>query len=49
MAIRRSTASAELQLCGHGTMATAHVLYETDRAGADEELGTDSVRVGARR
>jgi len=44
--LRWFTASAELPLCGHGTMATAHVLYETDRAGADEQL-TFQTRAGA--
>jgi len=36
--LRWFTASTELPLCGHGTMATAHVLYETDRADPDETL-----------
>jgi predicted PhzF superfamily epimerase YddE/YHI9 len=36
--LRWFTASTELPLCGHGTLAAAHVLYETDRAGADQAL-----------
>src|SRR6185369_10992810 len=28
--------SGELTLCGHGTLATAHVLWETGRLAADE-------------
>jgi len=34
--LRWFTATTELPLCGHGSLATAHVLYETGRAGADE-------------
>src|SRR3954464_7908907 len=29
--VRWFTATTELQLCGHGTLAAAHVLYETGR------------------
>jgi PhzF family phenazine biosynthesis protein len=36
--LRWFTASTELPLCGHGTLATAHVLYETGRAGVDDVL-----------
>jgi PhzF family phenazine biosynthesis protein len=36
--LRWFTASTELPLCGHGTLAAAHVLYETDLAGADQAL-----------
>jgi PhzF family phenazine biosynthesis protein len=35
-ALRWFTTAAELELCGHGTLATAHVLWETGRLGADE-------------
>jgi predicted PhzF superfamily epimerase YddE/YHI9 len=36
--LRWFTARAELPLCGHGTLATAHVLYETGRASVDDVL-----------
>jgi predicted PhzF superfamily epimerase YddE/YHI9 len=36
--LRWFTASQELPLCGHATLATAHVLYETGQAGHDQAL-----------
>jgi PhzF family phenazine biosynthesis protein len=43
--------SAQLELCGHGTLATAHVLWETGRLGADEpaEFATPGGRLTALR
>jgi predicted PhzF superfamily epimerase YddE/YHI9 len=38
MRLRWFTPSQELPLCGHGTLATAHVLFETGRAGHDKVL-----------
>ena len=34
--LRWLTPTAELELCGHGTLASAHVLWETGRLGAGE-------------
>ncbi len=36
--LRWFTSSQELPLCGHATLATAHVLYETGQVGADQVL-----------
>jgi PhzF family phenazine biosynthesis protein len=37
-ALRWFTASAELELCGHGTLATAHVLWETGQVKSNEPV-----------
>jgi PhzF family phenazine biosynthesis protein len=34
--LRWFTPASEVNLCGHATLASAHVLYETGRLGADE-------------
>jgi predicted PhzF superfamily epimerase YddE/YHI9 len=36
--LRWMTPSTEVDLCGHATLATAHILWETRRAPADEAL-----------
>ena len=36
--LRWFTPSVEVELCGHATLASAHVLWESQRVGADEEL-----------
>jgi PhzF family phenazine biosynthesis protein len=37
-ALRWFTPTVELALCGHGTLASAHVLYETGRAGKGDQI-----------
>lgn len=36
--LRWYTATTELELCGHGTLASAHVLYESGRAKAGDRI-----------
>ncbi|MEN6664268.1 MAG: PhzF family phenazine biosynthesis protein [Phycisphaerae bacterium] len=36
--LRWFTPACEVELCGHATLASAHVLYEQDRAGAGEAI-----------
>jgi PhzF family phenazine biosynthesis protein len=36
--IRYFTPEAEIDLCGHATLSASHILYETGRAGKDEEI-----------
>ena len=40
--LRWFTPAHEEDLCGHATLATAHVLYETGRLGADDEARFDT-------
>lgn len=49
--LRWFTPVREVDLCGHATLASAHVLWETGRLRADEEavFHTRSGRLGARR
>jgi PhzF family phenazine biosynthesis protein len=41
--LRWFVAAAELMLCGHGTLATAHVLWETGRLAADAPARFETV------
>jgi predicted PhzF superfamily epimerase YddE/YHI9 len=41
--VRWFTPATEVALCGHATLASAHVLYETGLAGADETITFDSL------
>jgi PhzF family phenazine biosynthesis protein len=49
--LRWFTRTAELEICGHGTLAAAHVLWETGAAEADGAIvfATGSGAIGARR
>ena len=49
--LRWFTPVREVDLCGHATLASAHVLWETGRLGAEEaaRFDTRSGRLGARR
>ena len=49
--LRWFTPGGEVELCGHATLATAHVLWETGRldAAAEANFDTLSGRLGARR
>ncbi len=40
------TPAAEVELCGHATLATAHTLWETGRAPAGRPIGFDTVHCG---
>ncbi|HZR12893.1 MAG TPA: PhzF family phenazine biosynthesis protein [Acidimicrobiia bacterium] len=48
LTLRWFTPTTEVPLCGHATLATAHVLWETDRIAADEDA-TFSTLSGALR
>src|SRR5688572_15486435 len=41
--LRWFVAAAELQLCGHGTLAAAHVLWETGRLSSDAPARFETV------
>ena len=49
--LRWFTPSVEIDLCGHGTLASAHVLWETGEASLDETIrfGTKSGPLSASR
>lgn len=49
--LRWFTPETEVDLCGHATLATAHIIWETDLLGPDEEIvfATRSGRLRARK
>ena len=44
--LRWFTPTVEVELCGHATLASAHILWETGRSASDEEIRFDTVHSG---
>jgi len=44
--LRWFTPAVEVQLCGHATLASAHILWETGRADRDAEIRFDTIHSG---